>query len=287
MSRWLSLVSTVLVLAQPAHAGENPPTSLPKTSKWEINYDKEACHLLAKFGSGKEETLIRLTRYAPVDSFDLTLMGKLFDTQQPARALKIGFGIAPMAKSEAVAGTASNGVPILLLGSLRIDGKTRATPDEKLPTITAETEANAKAIELSLSGRPYRLETGPLSGPMEAMRKCVDDLVTSWGFDPNQYAGLRAPPQPLSSPATWLDSADYPQGSLWKGNNGIVQFRLNIGQDGSVEGCHILYRTNPDEFADLSCKLILKRAKFQPAVDADGKPARSFYVQKVRWMVRS
>lgn len=287
MLRRLPLISAVLFMAQPTHAAEKLPVSLPRTTKWEINYDKEACHLLAKFGSGREETLIRLTRYQPGDSFDLTLLGQLFDTREPSKLLEIGFGLGPSLKRQAVTGTASNGVPLLLLGSLRLDRQIGAAPQRPTPAITPEQEAAATAINLGLSGgKRYRLETGSFAGPMGAMRKCVDDLVASWGFDPAQQAGLLTPPVPLNSPASWMGSNDYPESSTRRGENGIVQFRLNIGQDGAIEGCHVLYRTNPDEFADLTCKLIQKRAKFQPARDANGNPTRSFFVSKVRWMVR-
>ncbi len=65
--------------------------------------------------------------------------------------------------------------------------------------------------------------------------------------------------------------------------NGYVRFRLDVDETGNVAGCRVLYRTNPDEFADLSCKLISKRAKFAPALDAKGKPVKSYYISQIRW----
>ena len=50
-------------------------------------------------------------------------------------------------------------------------------------------------------------------------------------------------------------------------------------------GCRVLYRTNPDEFADLTCALISKRARFAPALDAKGTPVKSFYISNVRWVM--
>ena len=58
---------------------------------------------------------------------------------------------------------------------------------------------------------------------------------------------------------------------------------IQLSSYGKVSACRILYRTNPDEFADLSCKLLMQRAKMAPALDAQGKPVRSFYISQIRW----
>lgn len=285
MLRRLSLLFFILVFAQSAWAAPKTPISLAKTTKWEINYDEAACHLLARFGTGNEEISIRMSRYGPSDAFFVTLFGNIFATKQAIRPLEIDFGLARPNQRDAVAGTIGNGLPMLLLGSARLDGWEENDPLELPPVITKEQEAKATAINLKLpGGKRFRLETGPLNVPMAAMRKCVDDLVLTWGFDPVQQATLKKPAAPLSSPGPWFGSSDYPLGAVHRGENGIVQFRLNIGKEGEIEECHIAYRTKPDKFADLTCKILSERGKFRPALDAQGNPIRSFYVNAVRWL---
>ncbi|HCF24260.1 MULTISPECIES: energy transducer TonB [unclassified Novosphingobium] len=277
---------SLAVTVQPALAAVKPPVALAKVGKWEINYDKEACHLLAKFGASKEETIVRLTRYQPGSVLNLTLFGPLFNTQDPMATVEVGFGLAPAVKYEAVTGTAGNKLPLMVVGTVRLDGWFSREPLAMPPNVTTEQEARATAIDLTLPGkRRYRLETGSLAAPMRAMRTCVDNLVSNWGYDPAQYAALRQAPVPASSPSTWLGTQDYPYRSLYRGANGIVQFRLAVDAAGAVSGCHVLYRTNPDDFADLTCKLLTKRARFNPALDSSGAPVRSFYVGKVRWII--
>ncbi|MEY4952630.1 MAG: hypothetical protein RL299_1054, partial [Pseudomonadota bacterium] len=106
-----------------------------------------------------------------------------------------------------------------------------------------------------------------------------------WGYDPKQQAQLTRPVTPTKSPGSWLRSDDYPAGSLMKGHNGLVQFRLDVDSSGVVTGCYVLHRTNPDDFADLTCKLISKRAKFVPALGKDGQPVKSFFISKARFMI--
>jgi hypothetical protein len=68
------------------------------------------------------------------------------------------------------------------------------------------------------------------------------------------------------------------------GHNGLVQFRLDVDPGGKVAGCFILSRTSPDDFADITCRAMTRRARLQPALDAKGKPIRSYYVNKVIWL---
>jgi len=285
MFRRISVLLLALAFASSARGAETVPISLIKTSRWEVNYDKEACHLLSKFGTGKQATIVRLTRYAPTSSFDLTLFGELFATREAVRKIEVDFGLGHAIKRDALAGTIGNKLPMLLLGSTRIDGLEPTDTQQLVPRITPEQEASATAISFKLlGGKRYRLESGSLAPPLAALRKCVDDLVTTWGFDPAQQAALQEPAVPLTSPSFWLQGEDYPAGSLYRGENGVVTFRLTVAANGSLESCHILYRTNPDKFADLTCKLLAKRARFHPAIDAQGNKVRSLYINSVHWL---
>lgn len=287
MGNFISLAIAMSMVAPAlAQAKDKPPISLPKNGKWEINYDDDSCHLMAKFGEGQAAAIIRMTRYQPSDGFDLSIYGEPFKGGNSTMQVKIGFGIVPPVKREAILGSSGNKLPLLLLTSERLDGWQRAQPDQVAPPISQTLEAKARVIDLTVAGgKRYRLETGSFGAPMGAMRVCLSDLVKKWGYDPVQQAMLRAPAMPTKSPGAWLGSSDYPREALYNGYNGLVQFRLDISESGAVTGCNILHRTNPDEFADLSCKLLAKRAKFTPARDKDGKPVKSYFISKIRFVI--
>ena len=118
---------------------------------------------------------------------------------------------------------------------------------------------------------------------MKAMRSCTDDLLRHWGYDPAVQAALTHPASPIGDQGNWLRTADFPTNSVWKGESGLVRIRLDIEPDGSVSNCRVLYRTNPDSFADLTCKLMKERARFTPALDAAGRPVKSLYLTQIRW----
>jgi TonB family protein len=280
------LLCGAIALGSIAAGSEPAPVPKARVGAWEINYDTDSCNLLAEFGDGPQATFVRLTRYQPQDSFDLIVYGAPYSFGASTVSVRVGFGLAAPAKHEAMTGQAGNKLPLLLINSVRLDGWEKNKPDEQGPPISAAQEDRATMIDLTVpGGKRFRLETGSFAKPMAAMRACVDDLVKSWGYDPLQQAALSVPVQPTKSPGSWLTNEDFPSRSVMAGHNGVVQFRLDIDATGQVAGCHILHRTNPDDFADLTCKLITKRAKFSPARDQSGQPVRSYYVNGARFII--
>jgi hypothetical protein len=272
-----------LLLAAPK---DREPEILTRTGKWIVNYDRDACHLVGTFGEGNAQVAARFTRYEHDDRFDLSLYGKRFRSPDDRTDAKIGFGLGEVT-TQAMYGT-SGAYKMAIFSSLRLDGKQANPGLDPLPKITPEQEAEIKGITVRLPPKvPFRLEFLSLAKPFAQMRDCTANLVKSWGYDPAVQATLLRPITPLNSPAKWLDSSDYPADALRSGRNGIVQFRLDVDPEGKIAGCHVLARTNPDDFADITCRGVTKRAKLQPALDAQGKPVRSYHVQKVRWVIES
>lgn len=285
-----SILSAVLVLI-PGTAGaagaEKPPEVLARTTKWVVNYDRDACHLAAKFGEDKDSVIAKFTRYQPGDPFDLTLIGKRFisrdsdihaggkvDFGLSAKPLDLGGLYGTMGKSNA-----------LFLRSLRFDGWESNEKMEVPPDVTPEQEARITGATIALQGRqPFRIEFGSLGKPLAQMRLCMDNLVKSWGYDPVEQAAALRPVSPITSPGTWLSGNDYPVNAIRGGHSGLVQFRLDVDAEGKILGCFILSRTSPDDFADTTCRAMTRRARLQPALDAQGRPMRSYYVSKVVWL---
>lgn len=285
MRKLLALaMSASLILPGIASAAAKPPVSLAKTSKWEINYDEDSCSLFAKFGTGKQETILKLTRFQPGTYFDLTLYGGLFRTLDDTLPLEIGFVPAfGSTRQMGTAGTSGNKLPLAIFTSLRLDGW-NYRDNAKPPAITPQQEAAITAIEFKRLGQSHRLETGSMGAPMQAMRACLTNLIEHWGFDSNVQLNLSQLATPLDNPGDWVRSSDFPLASIERGHNGLVQFRLDLDEAGQVGGCRVLFRTSPDDFADLTCKLLQKRARMSAALDAAGKPVKSFYIGRVRWL---
>jgi outer membrane biosynthesis protein TonB len=120
-----------------------------------------------------------------------------------------------------------------------------------------------------------------MRAPLAALDTCIDNLLTSWGIDVEKHKTLSQQTKPLKSPAKWVVSSDYPVGMLSAGQPALVNFRLSIGPDGAPTGCYIQATTRPKEFDNAVCKSVMKRARFSPALDAQGQPLASYYQNSV------
>lgn len=284
------LCATSLLLVSPVQAAPKPPTSLPKVGKWEINYDEDSCHLFARFGTGDDQIVLALTRMSPTDWLEMTLFGKPLKFGEIAMPVEVSFGsqAVPFKRSGVAISTGADKTPGVIVEGLRVDGwqfPEKPKGPVEIPKLSPETETAVTSITIKRpGGKAFRLETGPMGPPMAAMRACTDDLLVHWGYDPKVEAGLTRRAAPITNPGTWLRSEDFPDKSLYRGHNGYVRFRLDVAPDGKVAGCRVLFRTNPDDFADLSCKLLLQRARMTPALDAAGKPVKSFYMSRIKWV---
>ncbi len=284
MKRMLGLfVSASLAFAGCAWGKEKSFVSVARTSEWQVSSDKNACHLTATFGEKNTSAIVRMTRYEPESELDLTIYGGAFQTFGNRLSTQVQFGSGQSIQRDAIAGKAGNNIPLLIISSLRLDGWKPKKPGQTGPVVSPEQEAQVKSIGVTLiETRHFQFETDSLARPMAAMRACTAELVSRWGYDPAQQLNLSKRPEPLKSPSSWFKDNDFPKGSL--GRNGLVPFRLDINEAGEVVGCVVLLRTNPDDFADLTCALISKRARFRPALDRSGTPVRSYMVDKVNWL---
>lgn len=279
----------VLIFASAPHgsfAKDKPLVALAKSGPWVMNYDTDSCHLVGAFGSGKQQTDLSLTRYQPGDIFELLLAGKTVATQVVQQNVEIQFGAnLPVQQIGATSGTlGDNRTPMIMLSG-RFDGAEYKGFDHPLAPVSPAQEKAITEITFRQPGSKfYRLETGSLGPPMAAMRACTENLIKSWGYDPAVQSSLRRPATPTSDPTTWAHSSDFPNVAAFFGHSGIVQFRLDIDRTGAITGCHILHRTDPDEFAKLTCNLLSRRGKFLPALDKNSQPVMSFYVNSVRWL---
>ncbi|MGK6355947.1 energy transducer TonB [Sphingomonas sp. DT-207] len=288
MKMWHIALALAATASGVAAAKDREPEVLTRTGKWVVDYDRDGCHLFAQFGSEDAQVVARFTRYQPGDGFDLSLYGKRFQGNDFKAEGEIDFGLADApAETSLMYGNAGK-MRAAFFRSMRLDGWAGQSEMDVAPKVRPEQEAAVKGVTVDIQGkRPFRLEFGSLGKPFEQMRHCMDTLVESWGYDPKVQAELLRPASATTPPFRWLSPSDYPLGALRMGHNGIVQFRLDVDAEGKVGGCHVLARTSPDDFADATCRAVTRRAKLQPALDAQGKPVRSFYVQKVIWQVGS
>lgn len=259
---------------------------LSPSSPWNMRYEAGSCELVRNFGEADEQIITQFTRIAPGDGFNLRLYGKPFRVSGPYQDVLVAFGESPasMPRANQLSGV-SGELPFVELG-----GFSFAEPETVFQTaVSSNTLDRSAAVNLLTigphHGKIYSLKLGSMRAPMMAMRTCTDDLVRSWGYDPEVIAGLARPVTPIGNPLGWASSKDYPTDLLRRGKIGTVRYRIDVDEVGKVTGCNVLRWAGDVAFAKLTCELLTIRAQFLPALDRHGKPAKSFWISGLNFLI--
>lgn len=95
---------------------------------------------------------------------------------------------------------------------------------------------------------------------------------------------LSRPPKPRNNPGLWVNMLDYPRSSHGY-DEGTSGFRVTVGPDGLVTACDITMSSGSAMLDAATCSNITRRARFEPATDADGKPTIGSYANRVTWRI--
>jgi Gram-negative bacterial TonB protein C-terminal len=91
--------------------------------------------------------------------------------------------------------------------------------------------------------------------------------------------------RPAIDPGTWIGPDDYPKAALRAGAAGITGFVLQVGVDGRAKDCFVTQTSGNDGLDAATCALLGDRARFLPALDAQGRPIIGSYRSSVRWQI--
>jgi TonB family protein len=296
----IAIIAAVGAASIVAPAQARDVRRLQPSSKWVIDYADDSCRLSRSFGEGDRKVMLFLEQFVPGDTFNMMFVGKSVDLRSQRDKASVRFGPNEEESEETgVAATTNNTPAIILHGHQRLapltdaeESAAKAAVDRNMPfdppPIGAAREKAATWLEL---GRILRfnlvLETGPMDEALAALRECSWDTIRSWGLDIAQQKSLTRRAYPTQAAYSWFSDDDYPGKMLIRGYEGIVNFRVLVDETGRATSCHIQSSTQPKEFDDVVCRVVMRRARFHPALDARGKPAKSYWRQTVTFRMAS
>ena len=80
-----------------------------------------------------------------------------------------------------------------------------------------------------------------------------------------------------------ITDEDYPPSAVRNEESGTTVATYTVGTDGKVSGCNAS-GASPTLDAE-TCKLIVRRYKFKPALDSNGSPIEETKTQRIRWVL--
>jgi hypothetical protein len=266
----------------PTVVNATAPEQLTPITPWNIEYATDSCLLSRGFGSVDKPFLVQFERSGIPDGFQLTLTSSKLNGWRPPRKLSVSYltGGQTHVMDDYLVGTTADGT-----ASIRFWSSLSPFQPASKPTlsVTPEMEAAITEIVLSHQDQQIALKTGPLRPAFAELHKCLDQLFATWGIDPERLrlASRRTTPR---NPASWATSSDYRAFAGSSGRRAVVNFRLVVGVDGKVTRCMVTGSVPDNSFDEITCQLIVQRARFQPALDAAGSPIQDTYSNRVRWM---
>lgn len=275
-----------------------PETIVGPSSDWALDYSDDSCRVGRFFGEGDQRILLQMTQFEPDHSFMLAIAGQPLGRRLATKRTRVRFGPIYSVRKDIEPTTATIGSfkygLIFPTMSVR-DTMPGVAPDkaseeetlaavEPADPITLEDEAKVKWIELWVDGKAHvRLAAGPMGNLFSALNNCSEELLTHWGLDLERHRTASRKVVPLASPGKWIGSKDYPARELRASSQALVYFRLMVGEDGLPYSCHIQQSGYSAAFDKSVCAAMMRNARFEPALDAAGKPMKSYFRTSVRF----
>lgn len=90
---------------------------------------------------------------------------------------------------------------------------------------------------------------------------------------------------PKGNPGSWATTNDYPSRALREERAGVTGFRVTVTPDGRASSCTVTSSSGSPDLDEATCANVTRRARFNPAMDGDGKPTTGSYSGRIRWVI--
>jgi TonB family protein len=263
--RILPLVSAALIGAQPVPDGA-------AERSWRVDWADARCTLIWE-QSAETRRLLSLDVIPGSGLLRLRLVDSGWSDYAAAEAAGMPVSLDP---GGAVAGTGARPIRNATGGGVEIHG----VEDTALAAFAA-----ARSIGMGRDGRSvFRLQLPGAGAAVASLRKCEEDALRRWGIDPAARASLRRLPKPVGgSPLAWFRWQDYPKQAMRERASGAAVARVDVDPSGKPVRCAVVASAGHAALDRVTCDSVMKRARFEPALNAAGEPVAFHYIIRAVW----
>ena len=156
----------------------------------------------------------------------------------------------------------------------------KAVPQPKAPDFTAPVPEIALTPGPELTFEPFE----PVDIGLIPIPSGVGEDLTVPGPAPSPLPDP-IPAAPKGDTARWITTDDYRPSWINRGFTGTASFTLEIDDRGRVSDCTITGSTGYAVLDGATCRLLERRARFNPARDSAGDPVAGSYSSAVAWQI--
>jgi TonB family protein len=263
----------LVALSSLAFSSTLSAADVPKepTGKWIADFAANKCLLSRSYGTD-EKPFVLTFEQAPMDdgiSIHVFKNGNRQDLRYGQA--KVRFGSGPTVDAKFGAYSTANKLRRMDIAILD-DSYKQATGNE--------------TISISANGEFDESFTLPGFGKaLDVLHSCVVDLGEHWGLSAEQQNRIAKPAKPNQPLYSYFSGDDYPSAAIKKDASGRTDVRVSVDETGKPTDCIVLRQSGNESLDKVTCGVLLRRARFQPAVDIDGRPVKSIIVSGVTWLL--
>lgn len=284
----LALIIATLITFAPSQSLARGSVSFEPTSKWSLDRNQESCTLMREFAAENNVAYLVLRRFGPGARLQVVVYSDVSDGSNKQFEFRFGSDAEWRETAGVFLKMEDDVAGVILDTSIATEEQREAVlgpPVEgakpthtQLELVELHAIGSADTVELKRAfDKDIVLRSGPLSAALKGLQDCSDKLLADWGFDPAQQALLTRLAEP-EKPDRIYEHFPYPKTSRWSVGSTLLNIRMNIGADGTVEECHITLRPEHAGYEEKACKKLQREVKFNPALDANGSPVASYWI---------
>ena len=241
-------------------------TASPPVSSWTLEPSSTACVISRSYGS----TLVGLKAMPEGGGMQLVIARPTYRKEVEQNDAQLAFG-------KVVVGTTALSYPASGSGH-------RAA---NLINLSAEDSARLRTAEsfsvTVTSSMSEDFALGSMDNVWSTVDSCLEHLRATWNVGTAHADRIATRATAIVPLASLFSEDDYPLSAIFLKQAGTVKVQLLIDEAGAVKDC-TLVQTSGIAMLDLrSCAVIIKGAKFKPAVDPEGHPVKSSRTQQITW----
>jgi hypothetical protein len=285
-SAWPLAAAAAIGLPAAQVLAADEPRTLAPSSDWALSSDTESCTITRQFGEVTNGVSFRLRAFAPGGKYRLVLYGPALP-QRDSGLLEFEYSFEPDPGTISATGVLSKAGGVTMVSFLpTLDTSATAALDRAERARGGPLEAMARTAAINQfvitfsRGRPLALPLGSMAEPLAQLETCAQDLPRKWGLDPAVQQSLQRPATPIGQEG-WLGPGSYPWLFLRNGQSMIVSLRMVVDASGAPTECVVQAPKTQSGAETLTCREILKTARFEPALDRSGNAVPSYFATTI------